>query len=149
MYHLGSAILTHDGPLAGRAARLATALYVLWGVLHLGLGVVMLMGSPPADPPQAELAAESRMFFVCAVVFGAQAIAVALAMNRVNSRFGHWLNLLTLGAVDLAFVVVLVVPGHVDLVGGLSGPVIWLLAATASAVARHAGSGPGQRHPDS
>ncbi|MEH0986208.1 hypothetical protein [Micromonospora sp. CPCC 205556] len=141
-------MLTSDGPLASRAARVATGLYLLWGALHLGLGVVMLMDGRSADPSQAELAAESRMFFVCAVVLGAQAIAVALTMNRVNSRSGHWLNLLTLGAVDLAFVVVLVIPGHVDLVGGLSGPVIWLLAATASAVARHAASGTAQRHPD-
>jgi hypothetical protein len=29
----------------------------------------------------------------------------------------------------------LVIPGHVDLVGGLSGPLIWLLAAIVSTVA--------------
>jgi hypothetical protein len=75
------------------------------------------------------------MFFVCASVLGAQAIAIALVLNRVNSPLGYWLNLLVLGAVDAAFLVVVVLPGHVDLIGGLSGPAIWLLAAIASTIA--------------
>ncbi|MEU4577537.1 hypothetical protein ACBI99_40040 [Nonomuraea sp. ATR24] len=111
----------------------ATALYVLWGVLHVGLGAGMILsGGSPAD----EAAAESLMFFACAAVFGLQAIGVALTMNRLNSRRGHWLNLLVLGAVDAAFLAVMVRPGHVDAVGGLSGPVIWLLAAACSTVAQ-------------
>jgi hypothetical protein len=32
------------------------------------------------------------MFFICATVLGVQAIFVALAMNRVNSRLGYWLK---------------------------------------------------------
>jgi hypothetical protein len=56
------------------------------------------------------------------------------SLARFNSRLGYWLNLVVLGVVDAAFVVVLVIPGHVDLVGGLSGPLIWLLAAIVSTV---------------
>ncbi|GAA1550144.1 hypothetical protein GCM10009678_36340 [Actinomadura kijaniata] len=113
----------------------ATALYVLWGVLHLGLGVTMMADGLSAESPRGEAQAEALMFFLCATLLGAQAIAVALTMNRLNSRRGHWLNLLTLGTVDAAFLMVMVLPGHVDVIGGLSGPAIWLLAATASTLA--------------
>ncbi|MBB3662579.1 MULTISPECIES: hypothetical protein [Prauserella salsuginis group] len=112
----------------------ATGLYVLWGVLHVGLGVSMLAGAGLLAPA-AEAAAESAMFFACAVVLGCQAIAVAITMNRTNSRRGYWLNLLVLGAVDAIFIPVMVVPGHVDPLGGLSGPLVWLAAAAASTVA--------------
>ncbi|MFB4315148.1 hypothetical protein [Actinomadura sp. 21ATH] len=115
----------------------ATALYVLWGLLHLGLGATMVLDGLAAAPPPDEAQAESLMFFWCAALLGAQAIAVALTMNRLNSRRGHWLNLLTLGVVDAAFLVVMVLPGHVDIIGGLSGPAIWLLAAIASTLALH------------
>lgn len=114
---------------------IATALYVLWGVLHLALGVTMALGGLSAGVPTGEHEAESLMFFVCAIILGAQAIAVALTMNRLNSRRGHWINLVTLGAVDAAFMAFMVLPGHVDLIGGMSGPAIWLLAAAASTVA--------------
>lgn len=123
----------------GRWPAAATALYVLWGLLHVGLGASMILAGLSSGPPADEQAAESLMFFVCAVVFGAQAIAVALTMNRLNSRGGHWLNLVVLGVVDAAFLALMVRPGHVDVVGGLSGPVIWLLAAIASTLAQRRG----------
>ncbi len=118
-----------------RWAPAAAALYVLWGLLHLGLGISMAVDGLSGGIPDDELAAESLMFFVCATVLGALAIAIAIAMNRVNSRLGYWLNLTVLGVIDVAFVVVLVVPRHVDPVGGLSGPVVWLLAAATATVA--------------
>jgi len=37
--------------------------------------------------------------------------------------------------IDAAFVVYLVVPGHVDLLGGIAGPVIWLAATICAAKA--------------
>lgn len=98
--------------------------YVLWGVLHLGLGATMVISgfAGGSGVGAGELGAESTMFFVCAAVLGAQAIAVAVRLNRRNSRAGYWINLLTLGVVDLAFVPSMVVPGHIDLAGGLTGP---------------------------
>ena len=119
-----------------RWSTVAAALYVLWGILHLGLGVTMLAGGLRGGTSAGELAAESTMFFVCATVFGGQAMGVALAMNRLNSRRGFWLNLVPLGLVDVAFLIVIVAPGHVDLVGGLSGPLIWALAAASSVMAQ-------------
>ena len=124
---------------AARLAALSAALYVLWGVLHLGLGVTMAAAGLAGGLPAEEQAAESLMFFVCAIVLGAQAIGVALVLNRFNSPLGYWLNLVVLGVVDVAFVVVVVLPGHVDLLGGLSGPAVWLLAALVSTIALRRG----------
>jgi hypothetical protein len=72
------------------------------------------------------------MFFACAAVSGAQALAVGLLLNPRNSDAGYWINLLSLGAVDAAFLVIMVLPGHVDPAGGLAGPVIWSMAAVTS-----------------
>ncbi|TQM01680.1 hypothetical protein [Pseudonocardia kunmingensis] len=116
-------------------AAIAAGLYGLWGLLHLGLGAALSWNALATGLPASEPGAESVMFFVCAMVFGGQAVAVAVTMNRHNDRLGYWLNLIVLGVVDIAFLVVMVLPGHVDLVGGLSGPLIWCLAAAVSTVA--------------
>ena len=133
--------------LARHLPAIAAGLYVLWGLLHVGLGTAMAWDALASGPPRDELAAESAMFFLCAIVFGAQAIAVAVVLVRRNDRVGHWLNLCVLGAVDAAFVAVLVVPGHVDLAGGLSGPLVWCLAAAVSTAARYRSAGPEVRTP--
>lgn len=90
------------------------------------------MAIPKVGERAGELEAESLMFFVCAAVFGAQAIAVGWRLNRVNDRFGYWLNLVVLGSIDIAFVAVLVLPGHVDPAGGFSGPLLWAIVSTAA-----------------
>lgn len=113
----------------------SVALYVLWGLLHMGLGASMVVSDLSDGAPTNELAAESLLYFIAVTVLGAQAIFVALTLNRVNSPVGFWLNTVVLGVVDVAFVVYHVLPGHVDLVGGLVGPVIWLAATICAAVA--------------
>lgn len=110
----------------------------MWGVLHLGLGLTMLITgfTDSSDARAGEVGAESSMFFVCAAVLGSQAIGVGAILNWRNSRAGYWINLVPLGVVDAAFIAIMVIPGHIDLVGGLSGPALWLIAAIASTVAR-------------
>ncbi|SFH74489.1 hypothetical protein SAMN04489731_106131 [Amycolatopsis regifaucium] len=110
-------------------------MYTLWGLLHMSLGVSMVIGDLADGAPDTELAAESLLFFICVTVLGTQAIFVAVVMNRANSRLGYWLNGVVLGVVDVAFLVLLVVPGHVDLIGGTAGPVIWLLATVCATMA--------------
>ena len=113
----------------------SVALYVLWGLLHMGLGASMVVSDLSDGAPTNELAAESLLYFIAVTVLGAQAIFVALTLNRVNSPVGFWLNTVVLGVVDVAFVVYHVLPGHVDLIGDLVGPVIWLAATICAAVA--------------
>ena len=117
------------------ARTVSVALYVLWGLLHMGLGVSMVVSDLSDGAPTNELAAESLLYFIAVTVLGAQAIYVALTLNRHTSPAGFWLNTVVLGIVDVAFVGYLVLPGHVDLVGGLAGPVIWLTATICAAVA--------------
>ncbi|TQM14224.1 hypothetical protein [Pseudonocardia kunmingensis] len=124
---------------------IAAGLYSAWGLLHLGLGTAMSWSALASGPPAGELEAESAMYFLCAIVFGVQAIVVALTLNRRNDRVGYWLNLAVLGAVDAAFLVVMVVPGHVDVAGGLSGPLLWCLAAAVSTAALRSGGVPAQQ----
>lgn len=119
-----------------RLALLATGLYVLWGLMHLGLGAAMAISGYTESGLGEELHAESTTYFACVVVVGAMAIAIAVTLNRVNDRVGFWLNLGLVGAIDAVFVFGLVLPGHIDLVGGLSGPVVYLAAAVCSALAR-------------
>ena len=120
------------------AARVGAVAYVLWGVLHLGLGLTMVISgfANSSEGRAGELLAESTMFFVCAAVFGTQAIGVGVALNWHNSRAGYWINLVPLGVVDVAFVLIMVIPRHIDLVGGLTGPAVWLVAAIGSTMAR-------------
>ncbi|APX34589.1 hypothetical protein BH708_02670 [Brachybacterium sp. P6-10-X1] len=95
----------------------------------------MVVDAATQGRPIDALEAESLMFFVCAATFGAQAIAVGWFLNRFNDRFGYWLNLIALGLIDIVFVFVMVIPGHVDPAGGLSGPLVWAIAAVASTLA--------------
>ncbi|MGW4841426.1 hypothetical protein [Nocardia brasiliensis] len=118
-----------------RWSTVAAALYVVWGVLHMGLGLSMVIGDLADGVPGTESAAESLLYFVCVTTLGAQAIFVAVTMNRVNSRLGFWLNAVVLGVVDLAFLLLLAVPGYVDLIGAIVGPVVWVLATVCAAVA--------------
>ncbi|WP_240772153.1 hypothetical protein [Nocardia sp. CS682] len=113
----------------------AAALYTVWGVLHMGLGVSMVIGDLADGAPGTESAAESLLYFICVTTLGAQAIFVAATMNRLNSRLGFWLNAVVLGVVDLAFLVLLAAPGYVDLIGAIVGPVVWLLATACATVA--------------
>jgi hypothetical protein len=123
----------------------SVALYVLWGLLHMGLGASMVVSDLAEGAPTGEMAAESLLYFVAVTVFGAQAVYVALTLNRVASPVGFWLNTVVLGVIDVAFLWYLVLPGHVDLLGGLAGPIIWLAATACAAVARNRVAGAGTR----
>lgn len=117
------------------ARTVSVALYVLWGLLHMGLGASMVVSDLSGGAPTQETAAESLLYFIAVTVLGAQAIYVALALNRHASPAGFWLNTVVLGVIDGAFLACLVMPGHVDLFGGLAGPIIWLAATVCAAVA--------------
>ena len=55
-------------------------------------------------------------------------IAVAITLNWKNSRLGYWLNLVVLTAGDIGFIVTILMPGHVPLVPGGIGPLLWIVA---------------------
>ncbi|GGN14718.1 hypothetical protein GCM10011609_64120 [Lentzea pudingi] len=122
-----------------KTKRFAVGLYVLWGLLHAGLGISMVAGDLSNGVPAGETAAESLLYFIAVTVLGLQAIYVALTLVRANDPVGFWLNAVVLGVIDAAFVLYLVLPGHVDLFGGIAGPVIWLAATVCAALAQREG----------
>jgi len=115
-------------------ARAGALVYVLWGLLHVvaayrvyrlgaGLEPGMIQGRIWQD-------AWNLLFFA---VF---AIVVAFAMNWRNSRSGFWLNLVVVSAADIGFVAFVLLPGHVPLVPGVIGPLLWIAAVILTGSAR-------------
>ena len=57
-------------------------------------------------------------------------MAVAILLNWRNDRIGYWLNLIVVGAVDLGYVVLVVVPGYVPAsLIPFAGPIIYVIGA--------------------
>lgn len=133
VYDLG---MTDLDTVTRRLAWAGAAFYGLWGLMHLGLGVVMIASATSGGGPRTEEEAESLMFFVCASVLGLLCCLIAVTLNWTNSQVGFWLNLALTLPVDLALVVVLIPPGYVDLVGGLVGPAVMMVAIALTAAAQ-------------
>jgi len=109
-------------------ARIGAALYVGWGVLHLiaARGIYELASSIPDGLARARLEQSGLDLGLFAV----QAMAVAVLLNWRNDRIGYWLNIIVVGAVDLGYVVLVIVPGYVPAsLIAFAGPVIYVIGA--------------------
>lgn len=126
---------TATTPAHDRLALGGAALFALWGVLHLAVGVVFTAAGLAAPRPWSELERESIMFFASVVVLGATTVVVAATLNRANSWLGFWLNVLLTVPIDAALVLVQLESGYLDPVGGVTGPAIVVLAVGVSLVA--------------
>jgi hypothetical protein len=63
-------------------------------------------------------------------LFAVQAMAVAILLNWRNDWIGYWINIIVVGAVDLGYVVLVIVPGHVPVsLIAFAGPIIYLIGA--------------------
>lgn len=121
---------------AALAARVGAAFYVLWGVLHVALGVAMISGLLDPGLPTDTDAARDVMFFWCVIVFGVLAMGVGAFLNWRNDPAGYWINLFVVTAVDAGFVLFMMWPGNVGFAEGISGPATWLPAAVFSTLGR-------------
>jgi hypothetical protein len=113
------------------AARLATAFYVGWGLLHLiaARGIYDLASTVPEGLARARL--EQGAWNLA--LFALQAMAVATLLNWHNNRIGYWLNIIIVGVVDLLYVLLLIVPGYIPAsLAAWAGPITYLIAATFS-----------------
>jgi hypothetical protein len=109
-------------------ARIGAALYVGWGVLHLiaARGIYELASSIPDGLARARLEQSGLDLGLFAV----QAMAVAILLNWRNDRIGYWLNIIVVGAVDLGYVALVIVPGYVPAsLIAFAGPVIYVIGA--------------------
>jgi hypothetical protein len=135
------------------AHRIGAVFYVLWGLVHIGVGALMLYrlaaeggtsalaqaGSavPAEQLPQNLTGVASAILGQRAwnlAWFGCLTLIVAVALNWRNSRIGYWLNLGVVSAADVGFVYPILLPGYIRLTDGLPGPILWVLAVIFSTI---------------
>ena len=115
------------------AARIGAFLYVIWGALHLlaAFGIYKLALTLPDGLARGRLVQGAFDLGV----FALQAIAVAVILNWRNNHTGYWFNAVVVGIVDLAFIVLLIVPGYVAAsLAAFAGPAIYVIATIFSTV---------------
>ena len=115
-------------------ARLGAVAYVLWGLLHIQAARLVYMLGNSLEPGMVQgriyEEVQGRIYQDAfnLLFFALFAIVVAVALNWKNSRPGYWLNLVVVSAADIGFILYLLVPGHVPLIPGGAGPLLWIIA---------------------
>ena len=110
--------------------RIGAVFYALWGALPLAAAAEGYRLAMTVDPGviQGRLLQNAWNLAIFAVV----ALVVAIAMNWRNSRTGYWINLIAVSAADIGFVVLVIIPGYIDVFPGILGPVLWILGVVFS-----------------
>ena len=114
--------------------KLGAVAYVLWGVLHL---LASVQGFRMAADIEDALV-QGRLFQNSwnLAFFSLVAIAVGALMNWRGNRTGYWVNLVTVSAADIGFIIFVLAPGLIPLFPGILGPVFWLLGALLTTLGR-------------
>ena len=108
--------------------RIGTAMYVVWGLLHLRAAYAVYTLAESIEPGMVRARVLQDAWHL--LLFALLGIVTAIGWNWRNDRCGYWLNLIVIGLVDLGFVLLVVVPKLVPLwPHGLLGPLVYLLAA--------------------
>ncbi len=117
--------------------RIGAVAYVLWGLLHMlaASEAARLAMSVDAGAIQGRLLQNAWSLAIFALV----ATVVAMTMNWNNSRAGYWINLVTVSAADLGFIIFILAPGHLPLWPGALGPVLWIAGALFTTIGLLAG----------
>lgn len=131
--------------------RIGITAWALWGVLHIiaGLGPLTVMlrsrngdilaaygtsaaatgaGSPPGVVTALLANHAFNLFWG-----GLFALVVAVGWNRHGHRGAYLANLAVISGFDVAFLLFMVLPGHVPAPMALVGPALWLIGAVALA----------------
>jgi hypothetical protein len=101
-------------------------MYVLWGLFH-----ILAARNQFVRGQSLELGVVQGLIYQHAwnlLFFAVFSIIVGLWLNWKNDRLGYWLNLVVVSAADVGFVVFVLIPGHVPMVPGGVGPLLWILA---------------------
>ena len=145
-------------PAVGLAAKVGAALFVLWGVLHVWVGVeginLYLHGSTAdqwtlltggskvpreafvhATDPTTLFAHSQVLLNFCIDVggYGVLGLAVAWMIAKNASWAAYFIGLFVIGICDLTFLFAMVTSGVIEQnIPSVSGPVIWFLAVIAT-----------------
>jgi hypothetical protein len=106
------------------SARIGTACYVLWGLLHYAAtyNVYRIALGLPPGMAQGRLFQEAFYIFS----FATAGIVIAVSLNWRNSRAGLWANALLIGVADVPFILFVLAPGYLPLLSGSMGPDLWV-----------------------
>jgi hypothetical protein len=135
------------------AHKIGAVFYVLWGIFHSYIGVLLLKTALTqgthatlaaignALPPQAIPDTENKVmngvlehYGWNLIWFGVYAVVLALFFNWRNSKTGFWFNLVVMSLTDLGFIAAILVPGYITFAAGATGPIFWVLAAIFTAI---------------
>ncbi len=106
--------------------------YVIWGLLHLeaARNVYALGSTLELGMVQGRVYQDAWNL----VYFAVFAIVIAVTLNWKNSRWGYWLNLVTVSVTDIGFIVAILAPGYLPLFPGAVGPVFWVAGAVLTTI---------------
>jgi hypothetical protein len=119
------------------AARIGAICYVIWGVFHVYVArQIYLLGAAQAGIAQGRLYQLAAYMLTISLFV----ICVGVLLNWRNSRAGFYLNLCVAGWADTVWVLVVVLPGYVNLARGFIPPAIFAMGAIATMIGRRAAS---------
>ena len=105
-------------------AKLGTALYVCWGLLHFTAAYSVYRLAQNSPPTMAQGRLMQTAFYLAA--FATTAIVLAITLNWRNDRLGFWINGVMVGIADVPFILFVLIPGYAPWWPGLLGPVLWV-----------------------
>jgi len=108
-------------------AKIGSALYVVWGLLHIKAAYDEFLLAASIDPGlvhgKLNQGAWDLLFFALV------SIVIAILLNWKNDWRGYWMNLVLVSAADIGFIIFVLLPGYVSFFPGILGPVFWISAA--------------------
>ncbi len=135
------------------AYRLGAIFYILWGIMHAMFGAQIIIQNTGEGPfaviqsiyadigpqmtpkePGSVIGALMNQHGWNLLWFGVFATVVGAFYNWRNSFSGYWYNLAVVSLADIGFIVAVLIPGYVDLMVGIWGPILWVLAIIFSTI---------------
>lgn len=118
---------------ASLPSRLGALCYAAWGLFHIKVAAdIWRLGAGQQGLAQGRLYQLAAYMLTIAVFV----LVVGLWRNWRNDKPGYWLNLAVAGWADSIWVLVVVLPGYVDLVRGLVPPAFYVAGAVLTTLAR-------------
>lgn len=114
------------------AHKIGAVMYIVWGLLHLKAAQAVFQLGSSLEPGLVQARVYQDAFSL--LFFALVAIVVAVRFNWKNSENGYWINLITVSAADIGFLIFVLVPGIIPIFPAILGPVFWILAALFSTI---------------
>lgn len=134
-----------------KAYKWGAIFYILWGIMHMMFAIQIFMlnteestyavvqgiysdAGPITTPEElgSVMGALMNQHAWNLFWFGAFAAVVGVFFNWRNSIGGFWSNLAVVSLADLGFIGAVLLPGYVEPMVGIWGPILWILASSFS-----------------